>query len=223
MTEQTRAAVFSRLQSAPADPRPTPRPKLPQMPEASMNREQLVEKFKGMLEAQTGVFKRARGNESVMSVLAEVFEEEAISGAAASTDPVTAELELAAWASLKGYTIRTRAECADRQAFKNMVFNEVQAGITGVDYGFAESGTLCLLVDHDMPRLTSLAPLIHIAVLPVKRLVPNYEDMVDKVFKGYPPSQAIMITGPSMTADIQATPFKGMHGPRKLIVILKDD
>ncbi len=34
------------------------------------------------------------------------------------------------------------------------------------------------------------------------------------------PNHFTFITGPSMTADIQATPFKGMHGPRKLEIIL---
>jgi L-lactate dehydrogenase complex protein LldG len=56
----------------------------------------------------------------------------------------------------------------------------------------------------------------------VDRFVPIYENAIEKVFenKDAVPSQFTFITGPSMTADIQATPFKGMHGPRRLIVIL---
>lgn len=223
MTEQTRTFVFSRLKSSPVDTRYASRPNLPPMHEASMSPEQLVEKFRERLEAQTGVFKRASGNKGVLDAMSEIFEQEAISRASASTDPVIAELDLATWAGEKGYIVHTQKEFQDRQGFKKMVFTEVDAGITGVDYGFAESGTLCLLANHDMPRLSSLAPLVHIAVLPVKRLVATYEEMVEKVFNGDLPSQVIMITGPSMTADIQATPFKGMHGPKRLIVILKDD
>ena len=34
------------------------------------------------------------------------------------------------------------------------------------------------------------------------------------------PSHCTFITGPSMTADIQGVPFKGMHGPKQLEVIL---
>ena len=45
---------------------------------------------------------------------------------------------------------------------------------------------------------------------------------MEKVFgkKENLPSQFCFITGPSMTADIRGIPFKGMHGPRKVIVIL---
>jgi L-lactate dehydrogenase complex protein LldG len=141
----------------------------------------------------------------------------------AAMDNVIQPLDLPGWAKQKGLTITTQRDCEDRLAFKNAVFTEVDAGITGAVYGFAESGTLCLTAGRDMPRLTSLAPIVHIAVLPVGRLVPSYEHMADDLFGQAPPSQVIMITGPSMTGDIQAIPFKGMHGPRRLIVILRDD
>jgi L-lactate utilization protein LutC len=56
----------------------------------------------------------------------------------------------------------------------------------------------------------------------VERIVAVYEQAVQKVFvkKEKLPSQFCFITGPSMTADIRGIPFKGMHGPRKVIVIL---
>jgi L-lactate dehydrogenase complex protein LldG len=56
----------------------------------------------------------------------------------------------------------------------------------------------------------------------VDRIVPVYEKVIEKVFarKGEYPSQFVFITGPSMTGDIQGVLFKGMHGPRKVIVIL---
>jgi L-lactate dehydrogenase complex protein LldG len=34
------------------------------------------------------------------------------------------------------------------------------------------------------------------------------------------PSHLSFTTGPSMTGDIQGTLFKGMHGPRRVIVIM---
>jgi L-lactate dehydrogenase complex protein LldG len=103
-----------------------------------------------------------------------------------------------------------------------MIFDEAEAGVTGVDFAIAESGTLCLIHGRNQPRLVSLAPLIHIALLPLERLYPVYEDAIDRIFgsKGNLPSQVTLITGPSMTADIQGVPFKGMHGPKRLVVII---
>jgi L-lactate dehydrogenase complex protein LldG len=223
MTEQTRDLILSRLTGAPKSAPPQSRPKLAPMAEMSMTAEQLVQRFRERLEAQTGILKRAAGNVGVREALAQVFQEENLSRAIASTDEVISGLNLPEWAAARGFTITTQRDYPDRTSYKKAVFTQADAGITGADFAFAESGTLCLSARSDMPRLTSLAPLVHIAVLPTSRLVPTYEHMIEAMFGDTPPSQLILITGPSMTADIQATPFKGMHGPRRLIVILKDD
>ena len=91
-----------------------------------------------------------------------------------------------------------------------------------MDFAIAESGTIGLIHNKDQPRLTSLAPIHHIAVVPIDRLVPVYEDVTEILFdqRDTTPKHFTFITGPSMTADIQATPFKGMHGPRKLEIIM---
>jgi len=56
----------------------------------------------------------------------------------------------------------------------------------------------------------------------LERLVPVYENVTEILFgqRDTAPGHVALIAGPSMTADIQATPFKGMHGPRKLMIIL---
>ncbi|MFW5874925.1 MAG: LutC/YkgG family protein, partial [bacterium] len=93
--------------------------------------------------------------------------------------------------------------------------------LTGADFGIAESGTLVLVFDRDHARLVSLAPEIHIAVLLKDRIVALYEEVAKRISQGgNAPSQVAFITGPSMTADIKGKQFKGMHGPRKLIVLL---
>ena len=110
----------------------------------------------------------------------------------------------------------------DRKAFKDVVFDEVNVGITGVDYAIAESGTLCLIHTRNQARLVSLAPIIHVAVVPADRLYPTYESVIEVIMASGEqlPSQITFITGPSMTGDIQGIPFKGMHGPKKLMVML---
>jgi len=223
MNDQTRDLILERLYKAQGPQRQRFHAEPPPLPGQPMDGGQLIDQFKALLEAQEASFKRASGNDGVLAVLEEVFNQEGISSAMASTDNVVAALDLPGWAKQKGFTIATQRDHEGRLAYKRAVFTEVEAGITGALCGFAESGTLCLTAGPDMPRLTSLAPIVHIAILPVSRLVPSYEYLADTVFGKTPPSQVILITGPSMTGDIQAIPFKGMHGPRRLIVILRDD
>ena len=104
----------------------------------------------------------------------------------------------------------------------NCIFDEAEAGITGVDFAVAESGTLGLIQNKDQLRLISLGPIHHVAIVPLDRLVPVYENVTEFLYRKREnaPSHFTFITGPCMTADIQATPFKGMHGPRMLEIIL---
>lgn len=139
-----------------------------------------------------------------------------------SNDNVVSALNLPAWGKKNGVNVLISRDFNDRDRFTHTVFDEAQAGITGADFAVAESGSIGLIHNKDQPRLISLAPIHHIAILPLDRLVAVYENVTDILFdqRATPPNHFTFITGPSMTADIQATPFKGMHGPRKLEVIL---
>ncbi|MBI9076051.1 MAG: LUD domain-containing protein [Desulfatibacillum sp.] len=222
MLEGNRDKILNRLKAAPQILPPAP-PVIAPMPDEALGQEQMVEKFQNLLAAQTGVLHRVADKDGVLEKLTEIFQAEGITKALATTDETIADLNLPEWGKGNGFEITTHKDYANREDYKKAAFDVVQAGVTGADFAFAESGTLCMVAREDMPRLPSLAPIIHIAVLPLDRLVPTYDHMVRQVFDaGAPPSQVFFITGPSMTADIQATPFKGMHGPQKLYVILRE-
>jgi L-lactate dehydrogenase complex protein LldG len=182
----------------------------------------MIDDFIKEITDQTGEVYRVKNNGEAAEALVNITKEKQISKVIASTDSVIHRVDLAGSAAKSGIEIRTADDFKDRNALKAYAFKHADAGLTGVDYGVAESGTLCLVHDENQPRLVSLAPLYHIALLPVKHLVPIYEQAVEQIFStnGLLPSQVSFITGPSMTADIQATSFKGMHGPKHLIVIL---
>jgi L-lactate dehydrogenase complex protein LldG len=136
------------------------------------------------------------------------------------TDDVVMPLHLSEWAKDKGVSLVSAGALKDQSAYREAVF-QVDAGITGADFAVAESGTIVLFHRKDQARLLSLAPPLHIVLIPVERVVPVYEKVIEAAYdRETPPSQISFITGPSATADIQATPFKGMHGPQKLLVIL---
>jgi len=220
MPQTAREEIFKRLRREISGETPI-RPEMPLLNEISMNRKDLVDRFSEMLLAQAAIVHHVKNEEAAKSKLSEILKEEKVRIAMASTDTVVSPMNLPDWGKALEVVIKIPGDYADRESFKDNLFNDAEAGITGADYGIAESGTLALIHDNDQARLISLAPVLHIVILPVERIVPIYEEVVEAVYgKGERPSQLTFITGPSMTADIQAASFRGMHGPGKVIVIL---
>ncbi len=220
MVLNAREEILARLRSAPPTSVPA-RPELPPAKELALDAGQLVARFEEQLAAQGGIALRVADEAALLIKLEEILRQESVTRAMASTDAVLSPLGLEGWGRKAGIEILTPTAYSDRDDYTRAVFDQVQAGITGADYAVAESGTLVLVHDARQPRLVSLAPLVHIAVVPRTRIVPTYESALEVIYAaGRRPSQVTLITGPSMTADIQATPFKGMHGPQKLFVLL---
>jgi L-lactate dehydrogenase complex protein LldG len=77
------------------------------------------------------------------------------------------------------------------------------------------------LFQIDAPRLMSLVPPLHIALLQSDRIYNSFDDIIRA--GNWPdgmPTNALLISGPSKTADIEMTLAFGVHGPRELIVII---
>lgn len=98
---------------------------------------------------------------------------------------------------------------------------QVPVGLTGAQAGLADTGSLVLVHGPGRPRFASLLPPTHVAVLFLDRMysgLPTYlaaapEPLTDT-------SNVVIVTGPSRTADIELTPVFGVHGPRRLDVVL---
>jgi L-lactate dehydrogenase complex protein LldG len=96
-------------------------------------------------------------------------------------------------------------------------------GLTGSLAGLADTGTLVLLSGPARPRLASLLPPVHIALISKRALYPT----MAAFFSAHPKvasegSNLVFITGPSRTADIEQTLTLGVHGPRQVHVVLLD-
>jgi L-lactate dehydrogenase complex protein LldG len=221
MEQSVRDEILAKLKAAPKAAIP-PRPTLPPYATLSMGREKLIEEFSQRLTEETVVVHRVKDFQEARDKLAVVAVEEGLKKVMATTDDVVSKLDLPSWGQKNGIKVMTPRDYPDRYAYRDAVFDEAQAGITGVDFAIAESATIGIVHNKDQARLVSLAPILHIAIVPVDRIVPLYEQAIEKVFgkKGEYPSQFVFITGPSMTGDIQGVLFKGMHGPRKVIAIL---
>jgi L-lactate dehydrogenase complex protein LldG len=108
----------------------------------------------------------------------------------------------------------------DIEAFKENLF-QVDAAITSTVGGIAETGAIILWPDKKEPRLMSLVPPIHIAVLEADRIYNTFgEVMQAQKWPEKMPTNAVLISGPSKTADIELTLAFGVHGPKELIVLI---
>ena len=96
------------------------------------------------------------------------------------------------------------------------------AGVGGADAALAETGTIVIASGPGRSRLVPLLPPVHIALVPTSRLTADIFTWTAGRTSA-PPASVTMISGPSKTADIEQTLAVGVHGPKRLIVILYDE
>ena len=103
-------------------------------------------------------------------------------------------------------------------------------GVTAADFCVADTATLVLRTRPGQPRSMSLVPSIHIAVITADRIVADLKELYALLHWGDPDGKPDLttcmtfVTGPSKTADIEATLVHGAHGPRAVtLVIIETD
>ncbi|MBK8176514.1 MAG: lactate utilization protein [Rhodospirillales bacterium] len=109
------------------------------------------------------------------------------------------------------------------EELKETLVHGVGAAVTGTMGGIAETGSLILWPTRDEPRLMSLLPPLHIALVDAGALYGTLtEAMIACDWAAGMPTNALLISGPSKTADIEQTLAYGVHGPKELMVIVLD-
>jgi len=102
------------------------------------------------------------------------------------------------------------------------LFEGVDASLTLARSAIAETGSLILWPSAAEPRLMSLVPPVHFVLLDTDRIHADFHAaMLAEDWASGLPTNALLICGPSKTADIQQTLAYGAHGPRELIVLLR--
>jgi L-lactate dehydrogenase complex protein LldF len=95
----------------------------------------------------------------------------------------------------------------------------LRAGVTGAVAAIAETGTLLITSGSGQPLSASLLPEIHIAIVQSSDILWSVEEAFRRKDLTNA-SAAVLITGPSRTADIEMTLTIGVHGPRQLLVYI---
>lgn len=131
--------------------------------------------------------------------------------------PLLARLPLE---SLTEAGIRTHRTAGSREGIRRHTLDAF-IGVTVATWGIAESATIVQLTLPGQPRSTSLVPSIHIALLPLDRLVASLAEAYAAIALE-PASSMVLISGPSKTADIEAHMVLGAHGPREMHLLVLD-
>ena len=97
----------------------------------------------------------------------------------------------------------------------------LRVGITKAVCGLADTGSILVADGEGEPLQASLLPGIHIAVLQESNILPSLDAAVSLPILRESKA-AVVITGPSRTADIEMSLTIGMHGPGELHVFLVD-
>jgi L-lactate dehydrogenase complex protein LldG len=101
----------------------------------------------------------------------------------------------------------------------------VRVGITGAEAALAGTGGLVLASGTGKSRQPSLLPEVHICVITLDQIVPNFEAwMASQRAAGLDQfrsaSCVVLISGPSRTADIANELVMGVHGPGAVHVVV---
>ena len=192
--------LYHHLQPSRISPRPS-------MPDVSQ--EDLADRFCAELAAVGGEIHRVGSEEQAAETI------RVIVGDIHAKRVVTSDLEL-----LEKHPDRfTDIELVGQPSREDLF--SADAGISGAQLAIAATGTLVLRSSLERHRLVSLIPPIHICVLNTENIRSAMADVLEEMSSEIDPT-ITFITGPSRTSDIELTLAIGVHGPKRLIVVLID-
>jgi L-lactate dehydrogenase complex protein LldG len=93
----------------------------------------------------------------------------------------------------------------------------MDAVVTGCEVAIAETGTI-VLTGRQGRRANTLVPDLHVCVVETSRIVSTVPEAMDRLDASAGP--VTFIAGPSATSDIELNRVEGVHGPRRLEVIV---
>jgi len=94
----------------------------------------------------------------------------------------------------------------------------VRVGLTGAIAAAAETGSLAIPGGAGRPLAASLLPEVHIVLLEKEKVVVGVDQLL-RLPELTHSAAAVLVSGPSRTADIEMTLTIGVHGPGELIVV----
>jgi L-lactate dehydrogenase complex protein LldG len=111
----------------------------------------------------------------------------------------------------------------ERERLRKQII-DAYIGVTSADYCMADTATLVMRTRPGQARSVSLVPSIHIAVVRLDQIIADLKELYallkwDSATQNEGLTNCMtFISGPSKTADVEATMVHGAHGPREMYV-----
>ena len=182
----------------------------PPVKDAEVSQKTLLNQLRGELEALGGRFITCNGEEVAEKVIALLQEKNC--------------REILAWEApylLVGLLEKLQdagIRVIHPAAYDKAQAGQISTGLTGAIGAAAETGSLAIPGGAGRPLTASLLPEVHIAVLREQDVVADLDELL-KLPELSRTAAAVLVSGPSRTADIEMTLTIGVHGPGELIVL----
>jgi len=102
------------------------------------------------------------------------------------------------------------------------IFRHCDLGISGANFGIAQTGTICLITNEGNGRMTVTRPRVHVALLGIEKIIPRLSDLpvflklLARSSTGQPMgAYTTLVSGPKRPTDCD--------GPEELHVVLLDN
>jgi L-lactate dehydrogenase complex protein LldG len=218
MSETARDRILARLRNAPRQELPRP-PSAAALPSDVPARGERVARLKSRMEAVRAEVHRVPSG-TWLDRLKEILAVRKVATLLYAPQTAIGEALRHAWETNAAGSPELVAYAGPVETFKERLF-AVEAAVTTAAGAVADTGALILRPTAAEPRLMSLVPPIHIAVLRAEDIFASLDDAMQA--GNWPagmPTNMLLISGPSKTADIELILAFGVHGPKELIVLV---
>ena len=116
-------------------------------------------------------------------------------------------------------TVESRLTLTNYQRSREEMAN-IEISVSEALAGIAETGSIIESTGVGGSRIMPIIAPVHVVLLPAEKLLPTQLDFFSSFTPGEGGSAQIIMSGASRTADIEKTLIVGVHGPKKLYVVL---
>lgn len=201
-----RDTILNRVSGALRDAARQPMPGLPVEPRVPGDANARVAATCAAIEYVSGKTRRVKSKTELRNALANLVRAEKIKKALVWENQALQELGIAEMlAELDVEIVSPRA--------RKQTLAQCDLGVTSADAVLPQTGTLALRTTPEQAEVVSLVPRIHLAIFRPADLRADLRETLAQI-KDRP--HAVLITGPSRTADIEKTLALGVHGPKEV-------